>query len=615
MGPKMQRRLSIVICAVLVSALGASFGTAGAWEQGQAASTTLLTIAGRVIDGDNNEPLQDAEVRLGPPPRSLPPGVRPQDLPRQSPPSTTLTDQNGQFSLSNVKAGSYTLGVYKAGYIPGSTRPLNGDLHFDVFPGENVTNVTLRMWRQSVIAGTVRTSSGRPVTGTTVIAVRVSDTREGPWLQRSGVGLQGRLDDRGEYRIANLVPGRYLLCVRSPQAEAAWRVGREHSMDIVPGECEEFYPNATLPTEAVAITLGTGEEHAADIEVPDAIDSVPVSGHVEGLPQIYGKTQVRLVLPNGSADVPAGFQVGAVDLGADGSFAFPAVRPGTYLIRGLAIPPTDTSTSPYLEMLQPASGGSLGALSRPDTRTAIRPLPPERARWFEQRLDVEHQPVRDLILHALPGATVSGRVILDAQLVLSGSELEAIPIFARPYGEGGWNLDGLPMGRIEADGSFRSAALPPDRYSVQPYAEGDWYSESEVVGGRDVQGEGVDLRGDDLANVVVTLTRQRAVVSGVVHDSAGKPRPDASVFVFPAEERNWTFGEMNVSRPNGHGEYTQPFSAGAWILVAAVSDRPVSGFLLDSDFLRTLVPHGTTVTLTRGEHKTVNLSLQEIGKH
>jgi hypothetical protein len=130
-----------------------------------------------------------------------------------------------------------------------------------------------------------------------------------------------------------------------------------------------------------------------------------------------------------------------------------------------------------------------------------------------------------------------------------------------------------------------------------------------------VQGEGVDVEGGDITNVVVTLTRQRAVVSGVVHDSSGKARPDASVFVFPAEERNWTFGQMNISRPKGRGEYSQRLSAGTWILVAEVSDLPESGWFLETGLLRTLLPYGTTVTLTRGENKTVNLSLQEIGKH
>jgi hypothetical protein len=266
-------------------------------------------------------------------------------------------------------------------------------------------------------------------------------------------------------------------------------------------------------------------------------------------------------------------------------------------------------------MVQPPNGGFLGMLNRPDTRTAIRPLSQERAQWFEQRLDVERKPVRDLRIQVQSGATISGRVALDPQLVLSGGDLEAIPIFARPFGGEGWNLDGLPMGRVEADGSFRSAALPPGRYEVAPFDQGDWFAESEMAGGQDVLGEGFDVGGKDITNVVVTLTRQRAVVTGVVRDSAGKPRPDASVFVFPAEERNWTFGQMRIVQPRGRGEYSQTFSAGDWILVAAVSDLPVSGVFLEPDFLRRLLPHGTMVTVARGEQKTVNLNVQEIAKH
>jgi hypothetical protein len=71
---------------------------------------------------------------------------------------------------------------------------------------------------------------------------------------------------------------------------------------------------------------------------------------------------------------------------------------------------------------------------------------------------------------------------------------------------------------------------------------------------------------------------------------------------------------MNVLRPNGRGEYSQRFSVGTWILVAAVGDLPWEGLCCEHDFLRTLLPLGTTVTLARGESKTLNLTLHEIAK-
>src|ERR1700733_771811 len=145
MGPAMLRRLSFVASiGTVVFTLGAGIRSIGAREQGQVGSTAPSTIAGRVIDGDSNEPVQDTEVQLHPPPQFLPPGARPQDLPRQPRPATVLTDQNGQFSFSSVNAGSYTLTAFKAGYILGifgGTRPLRGQ-DLDVSPGENATNLT-----------------------------------------------------------------------------------------------------------------------------------------------------------------------------------------------------------------------------------------------------------------------------------------------------------------------------------------------------------------------------------------------------------------------------------------------------------------------------------------
>jgi hypothetical protein len=564
------------------------------------------SITGRVIEADTQAPVADAEVRLGPPM----PGPVVGGLPSAGTgwigrlPSV-LTGPDGRFAFVGVAAGSYSPHAQKAGYLPGSygqSHPTGSGLRLDVLSGKTV-DVTLQLWRQAVISGVVRTSRGQPLLGRKVTALRIFRTEP---VGLFATALPVVSDDRGEYRIANLLPGRYLLCVVSEADPLSDRSGRPTSVSITPGACDAFAPNATLPTDATAIALAAGDERVADIDVPGSIGRVSVSGRVEGLPEVYPGTKARLVLANASPDIPAGFQVAVVPLAGDGSFVFPAVAPGAYFVRGLATPPRSSGASDGLDLIE----GVYDRFHRPDARTPIRPLPSQRVMWFEQRIDVE-QPLHDVMAHAMPGATVSGRVALDPQLTLSGADLKAIPVEAWPAPSGGWNLDGVPMGRVEADGTFASAALPPGRYSVVPSNQaGDWYAESVIAGGRDVRYEGLDVAGADIHDVVVTLATQHAVVSGQVRDVDGTPRPDASIFVFPAEERNWLFASPVEFRTDPSGAYTIPLPAGAWILAAAVGRLPE--FCCDSDFLHGLAPRVTQISLARGERKTVGLTIQVI---
>jgi protocatechuate 3,4-dioxygenase beta subunit len=596
--------------AHVVSCLGLLVAQVVAQAGNPQRETTSVIIQGRVVDAVGGEAVADAQVTLAPQVQELGPGVQ-RPVRSRVPNPSVLTGANGQFVLENLAPGRYVLQARKSGYTGGfygQYHPAGGYQVFDLHEGEVAANITLRLWRQSVITGTVRSPSGSPVGATVVQAFLLSPTSGGVELQASL--YPSRTDDRGEYRLTNLDPGRYLVCAVPPDNSSPRNAGLTTQIGLPArlAECRAFFPGAMLPTQAttVSISLPGQTVPGVDISVPDSISGQVISGRIEGFPSSCPDAKIRVVLAESSSDLPEGLEMAVAPVASGGSFRFPVLPKGTYFIRGICVPQPDSSL-PGLIIKQTASG----IRPRPDTRTAVARLPKERLMWFSERVEVGDQPTRPLVLQMQEGAVVSGRVLLDSEMQssMTSDDLIAIPVFARAS-RNGWNLEGTQLGRVEADGRFISPALPPGKYLVLPMEHGDWYTETETLGGRDVKNEGINLANRDIQDVMVTLTRRRAHLEGVVRDGAGKPRSDAVIYFFPAERRNWEFGEIRELRPNRAGEYSTPLYAGTWVFAAAVGNPPVSW--LDWTFLQSLEPRGKKVTLAKGQRMTADLTVQMI---
>ena len=105
----------------------------------------------------------------------------------------------------------------RGGYIDaayGQSRPAGYGQPIPIAPGQRITDVEIRMWRHAVITGTVLDEAGEPVIG---IRVQAMGGGHVAGRRRYGAGASGTTDDRGVYRIAQLVPGDYLVAVPSKQ--------------------------------------------------------------------------------------------------------------------------------------------------------------------------------------------------------------------------------------------------------------------------------------------------------------------------------------------------------------------------------------------------------------
>ena len=178
------------------------------------------SIVGRVVDAATGRPVPGALVTLNgatPPPTQLPaaPGQRPTSMPTPPRPRF-LTDSDGRFAFRYLVRGVYQLTASKPGYAEGGygrTRPNGNTRSIQLRDRERLGDINVRLFKNGSISGTVRDEAGDPVVGLQVRLYRRALIAGRRMLQPANTGGDLTTDDRGMYRIRDLVPGDYVVSV------------------------------------------------------------------------------------------------------------------------------------------------------------------------------------------------------------------------------------------------------------------------------------------------------------------------------------------------------------------------------------------------------------------
>ena len=157
------------------------------------------SIQGTVIDSKTGQPLRGAEVSL----RIFATGNRGE-------PDSAVSDSEGHFAFDNLAAGRYRLTASRNGYVNRDPRSGGGARPgmITLSSGQHADGVVLRLLPSAVIAGRVTTEGDEPVPNVFVQAMKF--TYQGDKRQLSDVGTAST-NDRGEYRIWGLAPGKYYV--------------------------------------------------------------------------------------------------------------------------------------------------------------------------------------------------------------------------------------------------------------------------------------------------------------------------------------------------------------------------------------------------------------------
>ncbi|HTM02057.1 MAG TPA: carboxypeptidase regulatory-like domain-containing protein [Vicinamibacterales bacterium] len=444
-------------------------------------AATPQTLRGRVVADADGQPLINARIVV------------------KGTATSARAGLEGAFTL--VAAPGATLVVTKAGYVRME------------LPAAQVG--TIRLVRAVAIGGRVTTDTGEPVPGANVV---VMTNGEAPAPQSP----RANTDDRGEYRIGGLPPGRYTVAARS--------VGRDRITIQLPNggtgytiqTFNTYFPDTLNKQDATAIALVAGDERR-DIDF-----HLPVSHTDPGqeLPNIVGPD---VNLPVGTAEINGSIldangrplpsaQVELLALGkgsrmkrgeadAGGSFAFTGIPGGTYRVLA-ALPGYSMAADGFMSvgLSNPSTLGTGVTVGDDERQTGIRVILAAWGSVSGRVVDEVGEPV--------PGATVS---LLVTRFVSGRQRL----IHAKPQTQ-----------TTDDHGEFRVYAVNPGRYilttSIGETTAVDLpgYGPTYYPGsGTAAEAQYVNVRaGEQVAGLEFALVpAATASIRGHIVDSTGKP--------------------------------------------------------------------------------------------
>jgi hypothetical protein len=476
----------------------------------------------------------------------------------------------------------------------------------------------------------------------------------------------GVTDDRGIYRIANLVPGDYAVGVpftqngvpteimdaffgaSSGHSERRTRLARELGVlgsAIVPAGSQYamsvgdqtvtfppgtmlphrladgalmvyptvFYPAAATLSQASIIAIRSGEERG-----PIAMQMLPVrSSRVSGVVMTAdgpaADVGIRLV-PAGPDDAVEPIDVATTMTGVGGTFTFAAVPAGQYVLKVLRFPPEPVDPDDLHPMVSPGGGVTLGTGVSSHAPAPPPPIPADATLYAHVPIAVGGDELSGLVVSLAQAPRVSGRVEFEGTGDKpGGAALTNIRINLEPAD--GSRLPnrtiGFETGHPDEDGRFRTLGVPPGKYVLRANPPSGWFLKGAFVAGTDISDVPVEISGKDLAGVVITFTDRPAALTGIVR--AGQtPDADAVVVAFPVDSSAWqsrgTYPRrIRIGRTERDGSYTiNNLLPGEYHVVAIHEDATPD--LEDPSLLEALARVARQVRLLDGERRTENLA-------
>jgi protocatechuate 3,4-dioxygenase beta subunit len=282
-------------------------------------------ITGRVTADGTNAAVAGARVLVFPVGRPIGP---------MGGPPQAVTDQDGRFSFDGLAPGEYSLDVQKTGFAP-VNEPMTRPPTFTVAAGQRLA-VDLRLQRGGVISGRVLDAQGEPLADVHVMAMRrmAAPPHGGTTLLPAPMQGPQQTNDLGEFRVAGLAPGEYIVAAMPTGFMAFGGPAVTPALPRPsPGGARRttvrtFYPGTADQASAQTVTVAAGSEVGNVVLMMQSAPAFRVSGIVideSGAP-IEGAMVMLMGDPTAGLMGPAGN--GQSD--ASGQFAIDDVPAGTY---------------------------------------------------------------------------------------------------------------------------------------------------------------------------------------------------------------------------------------------------------------------------------------------
>jgi hypothetical protein len=478
---------------------------------------------------------------------------------------SATTDAAGKFHI-DAEPGDYYLTAKRAGfgdyrYHPQGKYNLDGRVHLTA--GDELTGVELRMVPQAAVSGKVVDEDGDPVGGAMVTAQSWSYAGG---KRRMVQADSGQANDRGEFRLGKLPPGRYYLSANqfniNPMAEAP-PAPKDGAPEM--GYVSTYYPRVVDAALAAPIDVTAGADLTGFQIQLQKSRVVRLKGKAVGSDGAPLKSaQIMLMSPS---------HLGAMQMkmlnDPQGRFEIANLQPGSYVVMTMQM----GGSSPTVHM-QPVT------------------IPADGLDSFQ--------------LGGQPEGDVKGSIVVagDAKIPLKGlrvtlgnEEMTGMPVFAAVADDGAFTLSKVSGVPYEV-----SLSRVPDGAYLQTI---EW-------GGRDTAGKPVDFSAGFTGALKITLgTDGGAFETTIKRDD--KPLAGVTVALLPADPARRFSAAVKSGETDAAGHISFKDVQPADYLAFAWEDVE-DGAWLYPGFLKAVENQGVKVSIGPKGHEKADLSLIKTAK-
>jgi hypothetical protein len=422
------------------------------------------------------------------------PFIQPLPAPGPFPPPpipAVTTERDGRFVVPNLEEGGYRVTISMNGYVrqeygqrvfPGQGIPLT------LGRGEVLKDLVVNLTQTGAVNGRIIDNNGQPAANVPVQLIRTSYNATAQRIFTTAG--RATTNDRGEYRIFWIAPGRYYVAAGTAPGDGSASTQLDNYVFT-------FYPGTQDVSRASMLDVKAGSESVLDLVVPK---------------QQHYRIRGRIIDALSQSPTLLGISLSvSTQGGGSASFTFSqAYNPATGLFE--------------IRDLMPAT-----YILQVNTGTATARVP----------VTVTNADIENLTIVLSTGTPVTGQARIEnaaTPTIPPATRVQLRPVVAEIANFVGFAPNATPNA---ADGTFRLDGVLRGEYRVIVTPPNDHYVKAALLDRTDALNRTIEIgNADNTARVLdVVLSPNVAQIDGVVTDDRLQPLPGVQVVLVPDRNR------------------------------------------------------------------------------